>query len=354
MDTKKYIGKNVFLLNGQKGIIRSIDFLGGKTRITVKVMDESNLANWKTFSIDEIGVSIFPSYQQLQEHLEIKRSKSIEQRRAEKERKNLPKYVSQSKNHYQYHVEPPPRKTLPSIIIPKVEVVRQPRLMTVSECQQVSRILKERNIFELIHFTHVENLPTILEFGLLPLEDQKTYYISSHHSDASNHFRDAISLSISFPNFKMFYAKHLGMTSDWAVITLSPDILFENRSKVLFCYENAARFMYEIPEDPEKFIGPKAFNRMFCKNLPTYTSKSVSREELAIPSNYTTDPQAEILYHGKIPVSKIEKIQVSHESTYRKLIQQVGIDKCNLLLSDSMFRPRIDYTFWKKVNESGK
>lgn len=349
MDKKKYIGKSVFLLNGQEGIIRSIDFRGGKTIITIKVIDESNLTNWKTFSIDDIGVSIFPSSQQLQEYLEKQRRKITEQKNEDEERRILTKITYQAKVSHKQHVG-----SLLNIKFPIAVDTRHIRLMTVSECQQVSSILKERNIFELIHFTHVENLPTILEFGLLPLEDQKTYYISSHHSDASNHFRDAISLSISFPNFKMFYAKHLGMTSDWAVITLSPDILFENRSKVLFCYENAARFMYEIPEDPEKFIGPKAFNRMFCKNLPTYTSKSVSREELAIPSNYTTDPQAEILYHGKIPVSKIEKIQVSHESSYRKLIQQVGIDKCNLLLSDSMFRPRIDYTFWKKVNESGK
>ncbi len=351
MDTKKYIGKNVFLLNGQEGTIRSVDFRGGKTLITIKVIDESNLANWKTFSLDDIGTSIFSSSQQMLEYLEMKKRLLEEQRKEDEERRILTKIANQSRVSNEHH-----NGSLLNMKIPLTLNTKHVRLMTVSECQQIKAILLEKNIVELIHFTHVENLPSILEHGLLPPDEQKTCFITSIHGDSCNHFLNAISLSVSFPNFQMFCAKHQKMTSNWVVISLSPDILFENRSAVLFCYENAAKFINKIPEDPEQFIGPNAFNRMFIENLPTYKTKNISRSELALPAHYTSNPQAEILYNGKILINRIRRIFVSHVSTYNKIIHdsRINLRNVELVLDDSFFAPRLDYEHWKKVNENGK
>lgn len=351
MNTKKYIGKKVYLITGQEGVIRSVVFRGGKTIITVKTADTSDLFNWKKFSIDEIGVSIFPSAQQLNEHLEIQRRKIIEQKKEDEERRILTKIANQAKEAHVQHVG-----SLLSMKLPITLDTRHVRLMTVSECQQIRTILQERGIVELIHFTHVENLPKILEHGLLPPDEQKACFITSIHGDSCNHFLNAISLSVSFPNFQMFCAKHQKMTSNWVVISISPDILFENRSAVLFCYENAARFINKIPEDPEQFIGPNAFKRMFIENLPTYKIKNISRSDLALPAHFTSNPQAEILYNGKILINRIRRISVSHVSTYNNLIHdsRINLRNVELVLDDSFFAPRLDYEHWKKVNENGK
>ena len=72
---------------------------------------------------------------------------------------------------------------------------------------EIKNFLQERDIDELIHFTCVDNLESILSNGLLSLEDLYYNQIHYYYNDENRleHKDNAICLSISFPNYKMFY-----------------------------------------------------------------------------------------------------------------------------------------------------
>ena len=63
-------------------------------------------------------------------------------------------------------------------------------------------ILKERQIEWLFHFTRAENLPNIMEFGLMPRSKLETFEINFSHNDdyRFDNCTDAVCASIEFPN----------------------------------------------------------------------------------------------------------------------------------------------------------
>jgi hypothetical protein len=72
---------------------------------------------------------------------------------------------------------------------------------------QIQQICDERDIETLVHFTRVENLSSILQNGLLSrkaLETSGQQFLFNDPDRIDGH-KEAICLSISFPNYKMFY-----------------------------------------------------------------------------------------------------------------------------------------------------
>ena len=76
---------------------------------------------------------------------------------------------------------------------------------------QIQQICDERNIETLVHFTRVENLSSILQNGLLSrkaleiLEETRGQQFLFNDRKRKDGHKDAICLSISFPNYQMFY-----------------------------------------------------------------------------------------------------------------------------------------------------
>ena len=85
--------------------------------------------------------------------------------------------------------------------------------------QDIRRICLDRNITTLVHFTRVRNLRSILKNGLLgrstleawPLERQPEY----NDDMRLEGFREAICLSVGFPNYRMFYKYRI--TTRWKI-----------------------------------------------------------------------------------------------------------------------------------------
>jgi len=68
--------------------------------------------------------------------------------------------------------------------------------------EAIRKICEERNITELVHFTHIDNLISILDKGLMTveeLEESGVNYKKSDHQRLDGQ-KDAVSLSISFPS----------------------------------------------------------------------------------------------------------------------------------------------------------
>ena len=175
----------------------------------------------------------------------------------------------------------------------------------MNRTSSIKQICHDRGIKILVHFTHIENLRRILGEGLLSRETLETMRnplkkpLRFNDQDRLDKHPEAICLSISFPNYKMFFKYASEKQSQWVVLLLDAKLLWE--LDCAFCQENAAsNAVHTIPLKERK--KPDALNNMFIDY------DSISRQSLSIPDHYPTYPQAEVLVCNPIPVAYIKKV----------------------------------------------
>lgn len=212
---------------------------------------------------------------------------------------------------------------------------------------EIQKICQMHGIEELVHFTHIANLTSILQYGLLgrtQLESmswvEPPKYNDIHRLDGQ---REAICLSITFPNYKMFYKYSFNNRSDWVVLLLKPSILWELDCK--FYQENAAsnnakENTTEIRTQARK--QPEALKKLFSDY------GRIKREILEIPNNFTTDPQAEVLVFNQIDTQYINAVHFYNLNIGNRWAKQ---NPGNFLQSfygecRYYFSPRQDWEMW--------
>lgn len=212
-----------------------------------------------------------------------------------------------------------------------------------AEREAIKQFCRERGIVELVHFTHAENLPTIAKFGLVSREELEKRGIRYYFNDQSRleGMRNAICLSISFPNYRMFY-KYRGQSKIFVVLSISVELLWN--LQCLFCPTNAASNLCRLLlSSPETLTGLPALKRMFAENI---LPLQIRRADLGIPDYYTTDPQAEVLCLEPIPPTYIKKI---YHNGCPDIENKVPLAWRSLIVRrDEYFAPRKDYQFWSR------
>lgn len=201
----------------------------------------------------------------------------------------------------------------------------------------ISDFIQEREIKGLYHFTKVNNLHSILRNGLLSRRtlDEREITYSYNDPDRLEGSPEAICLSIGFPNYKMFY-KYRNPTSDkeWCIIYLNPRILYEK--ECLFCIENAASSNERHRNDEDK-RGIEGLKKLY--------DDEEHRNEMGLNSDFTTNPQAEVLVLDDIGVEYIEavyfkenpvKFPISDYKEYKFLVWKY------------LFDARSDYSYWRQ------
>lgn len=169
---------------------------------------------------------------------------------------------------------------------------------------------KVKNIDGLYHFTHKENLQTILKSGLITRSNLNKNNHEYRFNDEQrwDGVEDSISLSISHPNQKMFY-KYRSKTNDndWVVLKISNDLLTGSKTRsisdfdnAIFCKTNAASFK----EKNRSIIERKTYKALL-EMFESPIGKDLQK--------YTVDNQAEILYQGNIPIEFIDEIYVLNQ-----------------------------------------
>lgn len=201
----------------------------------------------------------------------------------------------------------------------------------------MQKILLERNIKYLMHFTREENLDSILQYGLLPrnqLEPKECIVNDMYRYDGCE---DAVCTSIEFPNYKMFYSLRTeNPLTNWVVLAIDSNVLLD--FPCAFCETNAGSSdIYQVPI--EKRMGRRAFLEMF-KDI-SYGRK---REDLKIPDYYPTNPQAEVLVFGTIPVAYIKNVFFDNSES---LGNHYFPSHINGVVNGSYFFPRHDYRKWQ-------
>ncbi|MBR5912959.1 MAG: DUF4433 domain-containing protein [Selenomonadaceae bacterium] len=199
-------------------------------------------------------------------------------------------------------------------------------------------LAKFRGIKFLVHFTKIENLPSIAKFGLLTRKnlDDKSLNYSYNDDTRRDNITNSLSLSITFPNYKMFY-KYSGASEDWAVILLDAEKILGN-IPCAFNYTNASNDNVK-KISKEKRMSVDAFQKMF------YEPDDSSRKMRNLNANEPTDPQAEILCLGDIPLKYFAGIVFKNSSRAtenKKLFSNIP-----LKVDDYYFAPRHDYKFWQ-------
>ncbi|CCO46322.1 hypothetical protein VIBNISOn1_1730001 [Vibrio nigripulchritudo SOn1] len=198
----------------------------------------------------------------------------------------------------------------------------------------VAGVIKNRKIEALYHFSKIENLEAIVNQGLTPRAQLKDGDFAFTDINRSDGFLDANCISISFPQYRMFFIKRIqNPQQNWVVLELSPELILEKESA--FFERNAASrtVKSEIIENRKMAT---AFEKMFddIEELP-------SREKRELPDNYPTDPQAEILVFDKIERSYIVAAHFADETVLSKYKDKLnGIEA---RVSPELFDNRVDH-----------
>ena len=158
--------------------------------------------------------------------------------------------------------------------------------------------------------------------------------------------QEAISLSVSFPNYRMFYSKREffwksgGVNwSQWVVLILEAKLLWE--LNCFFCRQNAAHdSVRKVPLSTRR--SPLEFESLFND------FEGVSRLDLGIPRSYTTNPQAEVLVFDQIPVSYLRELHFYNFNAWEHWpYRAFTAKKAQVFYGDSYFRERKDYKEWQ-------
>lgn len=176
--------------------------------------------------------------------------------------------------------------------------------------EQIKKQVEKRDIKFLVHFTHINNVDSILEHGIMPrletewlnqsLEERRFVFPDHYRADRKN----ASCLSIMFPNNEMLWHKRQQYPNeDWVFLLLKPDVLWE--CDCAFYPTNAAsRGVRQQPV--EKFKTATAFEAMFADLVikETINGKQEIRR-IGLRPYLPTDVQAEVLVFNTIPPSYI-------------------------------------------------
>ncbi len=214
----------------------------------------------------------------------------------------------------------------------------------------IKKIVAARNITRLVHFTRIENLNSILRYGLLSRAELNNRGLDFEYND--NKRKDgqlnATCLSITFPNYGLFCKSRNAIShgdANWVVIELKPDLLWEK--ECVFSIDNAANSRIRINRQQSLSEKKKFLKLMFKENY-----NGNARSELNIPDNYTTSPQAEVLCYDAISTAYINKIAFYNHSSKNKQNTLLGslIKRYNITpyVNKELFKARKDYKSWQK------
>ena len=176
----------------------------------------------------------------------------------------------------------------------------------LKEKELIRNELKRRKIEYLVHFSHEENIPSILEHGILSrnmLRINSIEFKCTDDSRADNEL-DYISTSVTSPNFPMLENKMNELKMIPVVFFIDANILCDPKIDSVFYVTNAANgFM-----NNESGRDCKSFNNMFKDSLIVKTNEEERTwNRFGKNDNETTDSQAEVMIKDNIPLKYIKK-----------------------------------------------
>lgn len=172
---------------------------------------------------------------------------------------------------------------------------------------EIQAYSQERLIPHLLHFTRLDNLPSILQHGLLAVSEHgglRNAPVINDELRLDGHL-DGTSLSIGFPNYLMFNRYKLLPNTEWVVLVIDPSVLWTKDCG--FCQRNAATGLI-AGQQLDALRTLAAFQGMFAE-----IEELGTRQEMRLLSYDPTDPQAEVLVFNQIEQNLITGIAFSSQ-----------------------------------------
>ena len=170
---------------------------------------------------------------------------------------------------------------------------------------EIAQWLKRRKITKLFHFTHIDNLDSILRNGFQTrqyLDSNLQSYTPSDH-DRLDGFLESLSFSIGRPNSLLLPYKNFQYEHKLVLLEVAANNLLTQSFGAL--PSNAARGYFQeiLSTDKSRFVGVRGLQGM-------YLNEDL-RKKASLPIEEPTDPQAEILFFEPIESSKIIGVHIS-------------------------------------------
>ncbi len=213
--------------------------------------------------------------------------------------------------------------------------------------EQITEFCQRRKISDICHFTRIENLKGIISEGLLPRAVlEKRFAVTLPIFTDEFRFdrqKNASCLSLSFPNYKMFYHKRRQSGDDNLWVVIIYDYSAITRLNCAFTTQNAAASV-NLNSDVASRNTVESLEELFGD------FGSIQRKDLRLPDNYPTNPQAEVLAYEIIPAKYVKKVVFF---TQRQAEQWLSENRSiyplnNYSYNGGMFKYRMDFAFWKK------
>lgn len=195
--------------------------------------------------------------------------------------------------------------------------------MTLQE--RVEAIALSKKIPFLVHFTRTENIPSIMQHGLIPVGIANGLGLAPRINDPLrlDGRLNGTSLSISFPNAQMFYRlRKENPDVSWAVLAISTCVLWSK--DVFFCCHNAAdKRVSKLA--PDVLRQSDTFETLFHE-----IDGIESRAEQGIREFDPTDVQAEALVMEPIEPELIFAVFFNAKQTLDEFKPYLGTKKVKL------------------------
>lgn len=214
--------------------------------------------------------------------------------------------------------------------------------------EHIAKIVEVRKIEHVLHFTRLENLPYILEFGLRSRSELVGTEFGVYPSDLDrlDQKDDAVSVSISCYYPRMFDAKrHRAGRCSWAILILQPSILWKYHC--LF-------YRHGVPTNATKYESGKRYGGFALEKLfedyPSAKDASLSfRAAHGLPQSWPTFPDSEVQVMSPIHPSFIMGAWVEtsvHGEFVSAAFEEAGRDDCEVVVHP--FEPRLWHKpyFW--------
>ncbi len=217
----------------------------------------------------------------------------------------------------------------------------------------IRELIRKNKISFLTHYTRIENLKSILRFGILPasvLRGNKTFdSVLFPEINLPEPWRGLVSFNISFPDYKLFNRLQNHQAGDWALLLINARVMAD-----FPCYFFPDRALNIVGSAP--YGGQYLNDFQSSKDLKYLFSDQpeAKRRDLDIPPYYPTNPCSEVLSFIPIAPSYITQVYFCSEYKFNQWVLTntefaLSQDKSRWACGMQYFSPRSDYTFWKTV-----
>ena len=233
---------------------------------------------------------------------------------------------------------------------PTTEVNKIQKGNNVKRVKDIQTFCIARGIHNVVHFTRLENMSGILQDGIIPrsnLESKGVHFVFNDDLRIDGH-KNAVCLSISFPNYRMFYPhRQANKTTTWIVLLIRAEVLWE--LDCAFCWTNAAS--NDIRHLDVTMLKDSCYlEKMFADQCE---STKIKRADCAIPICYPTNPQAEVLAFSGIPISYVTAGYINDQASLDRFLSTQS-PPFTIKVEQKYFSPRDDWEVWKQSTETNK